>query len=484
MMPPQFIAQCESELLQSSGAIQGYGTLLVCSSDYEITHLAANLGDFFPPSQNIVVGTRLPDPLAAMSLTLDKVPGSRIRRAAGFNCQCGALDVAMARTSSQNIVTELTLHRRYDAMPWAGQITTATDDKAWLVQQERLLQRIFDMTGCYRVMYYQFRDDGDGEVIAEVRQQDVYGSYLGLRFPASDVPQIARSLYLLNPWRLISDAAADSVPLQGDTGSIPDLTYSDLRSVSPVHAAYLANMGVRASLSFPIVIRGELAGLVACHHPEPRVLPMQLLVAIEREIRSSAIATTAFLAQQRIRLVENLNVHFDRILAILDEHEGITAAWPRVGEWLGEQFLAEGAYYCHESDHASWGLTPSAETVKEIDTWFSTQPSMLWTTDCIGRDISDVSASNVAGVLAIKIRWTNSQNLRIYICRGEYIHEVAWGGQPEKPVERDDGQVSISPRRSFDKWVETRLGHSRPWGDKERLRSLKLVGLLHRARPS
>lgn len=46
-------------------------------------------------------------------------------------------------------------------------------------------------------MYYSFLDDGDGEVLNEKKDSSLYGSYLGLRFPASDIPKIARKLFSL-----------------------------------------------------------------------------------------------------------------------------------------------------------------------------------------------------------------------------------------------------------------------------------------------
>ena len=99
--------------------------------------------------------------------------------------------------------------------------------------QHELVERIAALTGFQRVMFYAFRADEHGEVVAEARHGDAYGSYLGLRFPASDIPHNARRLYQLNPGRLIVDAGAAAVPVAGRNDTPPDLTWSDLRSVSP-----------------------------------------------------------------------------------------------------------------------------------------------------------------------------------------------------------------------------------------------------------
>ncbi len=39
-------------------------------------------------------------------------------------------------------------------------------------------------------------------------------------------------------------------------------------------------------------------------------------------------------------------------------------------------------------------------------------------------------------------------------------------------LEFEDGTLGIAPRRSFEKWVEKRLGHSRPWDNETRLLAL------------
>jgi light-regulated signal transduction histidine kinase (bacteriophytochrome) len=70
------------------------------------------------------------------------------------------------------------------------------------------------LTGFDRVMVYRFDPDWNGAVIAEDRN-DVLPSYLGLHFPAGDIPRQARELYRLNHLRLIADANSLPVPLVG-----------------------------------------------------------------------------------------------------------------------------------------------------------------------------------------------------------------------------------------------------------------------------
>ena len=64
------------------------------------------------------------------------------------------------------------------------------------------------LSGFDRVMVYRFDADWNGEVIAE-RKRDDLNTFLGLHYPASDIPAQARELYRRNWLRLIPDIGYD-----------------------------------------------------------------------------------------------------------------------------------------------------------------------------------------------------------------------------------------------------------------------------------
>ncbi len=131
-------------------------------------------------------------------------------------------------------------------------------------------------------MVYRFLGDGSGQVIAESREASLE-PLLNFRYPASDVPQQARELYKKNWVRVITDVASEPVPILAleDGGRALDLSYADLRSVSPIHIEYLKNMGVGASMSISIIAGGELWGLIACHAKESKPVSANLRAAAE-----------------------------------------------------------------------------------------------------------------------------------------------------------------------------------------------------------
>jgi light-regulated signal transduction histidine kinase (bacteriophytochrome) len=154
------------------------------------------------------------------------------------------------------------------------------------------------LSGFNRVMVYRFDEEWNGEVIAD----DVIASpisYLGLRFPASDIPPQVRQLFLINPLRMIADVDATPVGIVSAneplTGRPLDLSHSVTRWPAPVHLEYLRNMGVQASLTISIIVERRPWGLITCHHREPRRL--------DRSTRSVCeLIGEAFASQVNLRI--------------------------------------------------------------------------------------------------------------------------------------------------------------------------------------
>ncbi|WP_341736852.1 hypothetical protein [Microcoleus sp. CAWBG640] len=106
------------------------------------------------------------------------------------------------------------------------------------------------ITGFDRVMIYKFDSEYNGAIIAE-HKAETLSPFLGLNYPSSDIPKQARKLYLLNWLRLIPDINYKPVPIVSPNNPVTnqplDLSFSVLRSVSPIHIEYLQNMGVAAT---------------------------------------------------------------------------------------------------------------------------------------------------------------------------------------------------------------------------------------------
>ena len=481
-MDRSFLAQCEQEQLHLSGAIQDHGTLLAIDAGGRVSHVAANVEAFLGCTPRSLLGQAPPPRLAGHLAEIPLAPGSRRFLRSSVEGVAGVLDLSVNRGGNGELLLELT-PEGHGPLPPAGTALSGPDafsDEDMLGRaRQQLLEEIGALTGAQRVLYYAFYEQGDGEVISEFRQGNSFGSYLGLRFPASDIPQIARTLYLKNPWRLIPDARREPVPLLGLGPTPPDLTWSDLRSVSPVHRIYLANMGVVGSLSFPVVIAGSLSALVTVHHHQSLGLAHSLIEHLAERVRHFTFSLAAFRAQRRMRLIDNLVRRFEDLRDVLRRHGDLLSAWPELAPALQREFRVDGAMLCADEALVSVGHGFEAAAFDVFDEWFChRQEDLVWVGDNLGLQVPGFPLSEIAGVLALRLQSPAGGALRVYLTRCEHIHEVAWGGNPDKPVEFHDGVLGIMPRRSFAKWIEKRLGYSRPWENEARLLGLKLRELL------
>ena len=494
-MNKEVLSLCEQERLSLSGAIQPHGALLVLQ-DHRIVAASANLDAWLGESPSALLGQATPEILERYLATLNSRPGSRLCIDKAFTVNEQDLDLELTRGDEGQVICELT---RSQEAPMFTAISPTPEtglalpggvdniDDRMAFRRQQLVEQIALLTGAHRVMYYAFQEDGDGEVLNEVCESEDLGSYLGLRFPAGDIPQVARALYLKNPWRMIPDITAKPVALLWPAGeSTPDLSRSDLRSVSPMHLLYLKNMGVSASLSFPIVIGGHLHALVAIHHCTSMHLPNALLEDIALRTKVAGQQMGGDISQRRMRLIDGLQYRFRTVARLLRENDDPFVHWPQIADELRDEFKVDGAILCVDDEFLSCGLGFESEPLKVFDAWFCDQMSdFVWVCDSLSRAIKAFPLSQVAGVLAIRISSTRTlggqlRGMRVYLTRSEHLQDVAWGGKPNKPVEYHDGQLGIAPRRSFAKWVEKRLGYARPWDNESRLLGLKLRELMLR----
>lgn len=470
-----FLADCEKEKLQASGHIQAYGALVILDAKLAITHFSENFTDVVALKPEAFVDLILQGLLLPGIVSLGELPGTRINYDSGLETDSGLFDLVLTRGPDLCFVIELFL-TDITCPEWEDppDMSSVQDLTALSELRHDLVSWIARISGFDRVMYYQFLELGDGEVIAEVCKDDSRGKYLGLRFPASDIPQIARNIYLKNPWRVIYDAADASVPVLGT--STPDLTWSDLRSVSPVHAVYMQNMGDCSSLSFPIKSGTELHALISCHGNLPLRLPLARLTAMYEVVRSYNRVQRNVTSCYRVRLVDEIAYNTQQLLKSLSGFVKTPEQWHHFSQWLLKEFEADAVVWCRNSEYFSAGISVEKELLEQLDGWFIERcEELVFFENSVRNLLSAELLTHIAGAAGLRIRLSGDSEIsRLYLFRSEQVEEVLWGGNPNKPVEYHDGVLGIAPRYSFGKWVEKRIGFSRPWGSETRLRLLRL----------
>lgn len=476
-----FIVQCEQEQLHRSGAIQPYGALLVTTAAGCISQVSANIEDWLQQPPTALLGQALPEPLAALQDKLAAEPGSRCERIS-LVLPVRTVSVVISRNEDGGAVLELLPADSLAPVRPAlspRSFTAFADSAAMRYAREQLVAHIQQQGGFERVMFYRFRHDGTGEVVAEARAAGVCGTYLGLRFPASDIPQIARDLYLKTPWRSIVSARAEPIPLLSRDGTTADLTYADLRSVSPVHQSYMQNMGVAASVSFPLRTANQLRALISCHAAQEGPLSLPELQALTAQVERYNLREREFLTNRRTRLVQHLQQQFQDWQSLITGAGSLAQAWPQLAPLILQEFQASGLWLDTGALLLTAGQVPDDDAMPVITGWVqqAQDEQQVLLVQSLSRECPQPLLTGVAGLAAVSTAG-HPAALQCLLFREEEMYQVAWGGNPDKPVEQHRGQHPVTPRNSFERWVESRIGYCREWPQDTRLKLLQLRSFL------
>ncbi|KAL3502553.1 hypothetical protein ACH5RR_037002 [Cinchona calisaya] len=352
-----------------------------------------------------------------------------------------------------------------------------------------LVREVSDLTGYDRVMVYKFHEDEHGEVVAECRRADLE-PYLGLHYPATDIPQASRFLFMKNKVRMIFDCSAQPVKVIQDKRLAQPMSLcgSTLRSPHGCHAQYMANMGTIASLVMSVTINEEddeldndqqkgrkLWGLVVCHHTSPRFVPFPLRYACEFlvQVFSVQINKEVELAGQlrEKHILRTQTVLCDMLLR--DAPLGIVTQSPNVMDLV----KCDGAALYYQNKFWLLGITPTESQIKDITGWLLEchGGSTGLSTDSLmeaGYPGAPILGDAVCGMAAIKI---TSKDFLFWF-RSHTAKEIKWGGAKHDPGDKDDGR-KMHPRSSFKAFLEVVKRRSLPWEDVEMdaIHSLQLI---------
>ncbi|QOW19648.1 GAF domain-containing protein [Lysobacter ciconiae] len=488
---------CLTAPIHTTGAIQPHGYLVSCGLvDERIRHVSANIAELLGLEPAEMLGLEMTHFLEEDMLlqVRDAVAAAGPEDGTVQRVGTGNVGALMMPCDISAHVSDGLLHIEFEPHSSRQETRAPTRVAQRMVSRlgsdavgaaffQHVAAEIHGLTGYDRVMVYRFRADDTGEVVAEVAAEGMQ-PYLGLRYPASDIPPPARQLYLRNRVRVIPDARYEPisiVPPTGPSGDPVDLSQHVLRSVSPVHLEYLRNMGVAASMSISLISEGRLWGLIACHHREARRLSASarsaadlfgMFVSVRIAAREQELAMERFEATQHLRdaVVMRLASAGDFDAALLAELDGlrqvldgdgaglaINGQWNVVGRAPGGADPASLVRWANAEEHGGVALSDAAAD---------------W-------NVPELQAAGLAGLLAVNL---GSPQDWVFLFRVEQVEEVDWAGDPHAGrVATDDG-IRIAPRRSFATWRQLVKGRSREWSSPDRRGAERLHRMLREQR--
>ncbi|XP_075106270.1 phytochrome E-like isoform X1 [Nicotiana tabacum] len=331
---------------------------------------------------------------------------------------------------------------------------------------DTVVEDVQKLTGYDRVMVYKFHDDNHGEVLSEIRRSDLE-PYLGLHYPATDIPQAARFLFKQNRIRMICDCNAQPVKIvQSEELKQPlCLVNSTLRSPHGCHTQYMANMGSISSLVMSVVINSsdsrKLWGLVVCHHSTPRYVPFPLRYACEFFMQAFGLQLHMEL-QLASQLAEKKTLQMQTLLCdmlLRDVPFGIVTQSPSIMDLV----KCDGAALYYGGKCWLLGVTPTEAQVKDIAEWLlvAHKDSTGLSTDSLADAAYPGAAllgDEVCGMATARI---TSEDFLFWF-RSHTANEVKWGGAKHHPDDKDDGG-KMHPRSSFNAFLEVVKSRSMPW---------------------
>jgi diguanylate cyclase (GGDEF)-like protein len=474
---PVDLSNCNLEPIHIPSLIQSHGMLLAArNSDQRVVYVSANSAEMLGVTPAFILERTLIDILGSEAVAaIEYALGQETylpRDIRSFTFPISgdrSFDVTAHRTRGLLCVElEIALApRRWDLL--ATQLETAMralGGKTLNELYEAIPPLVRELTGYDRVMVYKFDADGHGEVVGEAKAAEME-PFLGLHYPATDIPRQARKLFLQQRFRTIVDVNYVPVALLGNRELVHDepldMTYCGLRSTSPIHIEYLQNMGVGASLAISLIPTSDLWGLIVGHHrthlhlaPESRALCDLLGQLISLLIGVAQLAEAADDYRAKKLLLDLLGSTLETdILA----GNGLD----RSPETLLELVHADGAVVRFGDQIHLLGDTPSlAEATALLDAFQAVLCGDTLATDCVSKMLPGFArlAAQASGVLLLPFKEPADGILWL---RGEVAQTVRWAGKPDASKQYHEGSFRLSPRKSFALWEQVMEGRSLPW---------------------
>lgn len=469
------LSNCDREPIHLLGTIQPIGFLICVTKDWLVNRASQNTSEFLGCLPEEMIGQPLAEYFSAEAVHDIRNRVGMLRGADAveriFACEVvkGAhFDIAIHISGAYIIIEgepgDLAVQDTTGTVrSMLGRLDLSPDLPSFFREGARQIRALLNYD---RVMVYKFDADGSGEVVAEVCKSGI-GTFKGLRYPASDIPQQARVLYKRNLLRMISDVNATPVeiaPLLDESGNGLDMSLASLRFVSPIHIEYLKNMGVEASLSISIIVDGELWGLFACHHYSPRVPAFQMRSVSELFAQMFALRLESRERREVVEYERKARDISDQLLGAVASDETLLKDPDWLADILTHAIPADGVGVWINGSYAFSGTTPPTEVFRKIVRALNgTAAGKVFATDQISTLLKGIEehASVVAGLLAIPI--SRSPRDYVVLFRSELVRSVRWAGDPHKPVQYGPNGPRLTPRESFQEWKELVEGKSKPF---------------------
>ncbi len=244
----------------------------------------------------------------------------------------------------------------------------------------------------------------------------------------------------------------------------------NVRAVAAVHVEYLKNMKVGASMSVRLMNRGELWGLIACHHKTARNIDSQLCATLELLSAIISARINALQLQSYFDYNTKLNTRYTQVIGNIyrfNDVAGGLMAGEDIPELMRMTHAGGMALLLNGKLHTA-GDVPDKAQIEDLALWLHLKdPKRVYHTDSLSAEfeLPGHLHETASGLMAIPLQ--AQQDEYILLFRKEFIQTTSWGGNPEERIFFDKDPQIYHPRHSFKLWQEHVKGFSRPWQPEE-----------------
>mgnify|MGYP003945590763 CR=1 FL=1 len=324
------------------------------------------------------------------------------------------------------------------------------------------------LTDFGRVTVYRIDGDGSLRALAEARDT-AYDRLFGTHLPGADLTPELRSLYSRNPLRLVADVHDTPVglvpPQHPSTGHVTDLSYAALRAASNAQRETMRRMGAMASLTLALTVRGQLWGLIACHHATPCSLSFEVRTACEHLAQILSLQIEA--KEDRAEIAHRLELRriLVRLLAAMADRDHFQDGLLEHPTELLRFASASGAAIVRGGECVRVGAAPDAPSILRLTEWLAHErPGEVFHTDCLAAVYPDSATllPQASGLLAVQVSQLHGHYVLWF--RPETLHTVHWAGDAPELVTELDTEPTLGRTRH---WQEHIARTSRPWRTSE-----------------
>jgi light-regulated signal transduction histidine kinase (bacteriophytochrome) len=468
------LTNCELEPIHIPGAIQPHGAMLAARLDnLLVSHVSENLAEIVGIGSEFALGRPLQETLgdAAYSELLNRTKQTRSGHADCLATIGGVFFHLHAHRSGGLLCVDIErtpgLRQDLPVVMVQSVLEAFKQATTQLELCEMAVRGLKALTGYDRVMAYRFGKEGHGEVFAEAIDESLQ-PYLGLRYPASDVPPQARQQYLLQRVGAVADSTYEPVPMLAHAmlhdGASLDMTYCVLRSISPMHREYMRNMGTAASLTIALTNHEQLWGMLVCHHATPRIAWPELRAAAGMVGQIVSLLLTSLgeteIYSERLERGHTLRALTDALSAPVPLMDAFAAAETE----LLKLVEADGAIVRISNSVLRLGRIPPVHAAERaLSNLARSANGEVLAVEDLALRYPELASCTMEGSGALLLPLSKEGDDVILWFRPELPQQVLWGGDPSKQRNLDPATDHISPRKSFAAWKEIVRGRSAPW---------------------